>query len=82
MPFSEYGLRLGKALAFSVLGWKLAADVLAACQNWPGSGACLPKPTDGWQSGLLKIHIQELMETGRGGQQGPKQAPRKGMFLF
>lgn len=46
--FSSYGLHLGKALVFSVLGWKVAADVLAACQNWPGSGACLPKPADGW----------------------------------
>lgn len=68
MPFREYGLRLGKALEVPVLGGKVAADGLAACQNWPGSGACLPKPTDGWQSGLLKIRIQELMETGRDGQ--------------
>lgn len=48
MLFSEYSLRLGKTLVFSVLGWKVAADVLAACQNRPGSGACLPKPADGW----------------------------------
>ena len=48
MFLSEYGRHLGKALVSCVLGWEVATDVLAACQNWPGSGACLPKLADGW----------------------------------
>lgn len=59
----------------------MAPNVLGACQNWPGSGACQPKPPDD-RTEWFPEDPDPRTNGDRHGSSVKAKAPCEGMLLF